>query len=144
MKKLASAVLLAAITMVCWAQGDVPTYHDKAPKKTEKLPPILPKDQLWGPSFKYPVQKQGYLLAAKIDNVLYQLPCYCHCDRSIGHKSLRSCFEDTHGAACGTCMQEVFYAYQEKKKGKTVAQIRQGIIRGEHEQVNLQTAVSIQ
>jgi hypothetical protein len=40
-------------------------------------------------------------------------------------------------------MKEVFYAYQQTKLKKTPAQIRDGIIKGEWEQIDLEAAVSI-
>ncbi len=55
--------------------------------------------------------------------MLHQQPCYCYCDR-MGHNSLHSCFENTHGAQCATCLKELYYSYQQHKKGKTAAQIR--------------------
>ncbi len=135
-------VLLLAVAL--FAQGDVPAHHTTAPKKGETLPPILPAPERWGPSFKYPVQPRAYEVAEKVSKVLYQQPCYCHCDRSVGHTSLRSCFESTHGAHCDTCMKEAFYAYQMTKQNKTPAQIRQGIIRGDWEKIDLEQAASIQ
>jgi len=36
-------------------------------------------------------------------------------------------------------MKEAFYAYKETKKGKTVKQIRNGIMRGEFDKIDLQT-----
>jgi hypothetical protein len=61
----------------------------------------------------------------------------------MGHNSLHSCFENTHGAQCDTCMKELYYSYDQTKKGKTPAQIRQGIIKGEWKQVDLQTAAEM-
>jgi hypothetical protein len=75
--------------------------------------------------------------------VLYQQPCYCHCDRSVGHTSLHSCFSTDHGAHCSTCMQELFYAYKMTKAKKTAAQIRDGIVKGEYSKIDLQKAVDI-
>ena len=107
MKRFALLALTAVLAVVCFAQGDrVPAYHDHALQPGDAMP-ILPKDQLWGESFQYPYQVKSYELAAKIPGVLYQMPCYCYCDR-IGHGSLHSCFETTHGAHCGICMKEVF------------------------------------
>jgi len=77
-------------------------------------------------------------MAAKIPAVLHQEPCYCHCDRTMGHNSLHSCFEGTHGAECSTCMKEGVYAYRETLKGRTPAQIRAGIERGEWENIDLE------
>ena len=82
--------------------------------------------QLTGPMFQYPWQKAVYEDAAKIPKVLYQLPCYCRCDRNMGHTSLHSCFEGLHGAECSTCAKEGYYAYQMSLKGKTVQEIRAG------------------
>ena len=107
-----------------------------------KLPPILTRDRLWGNNDQYPFQSHAYELAAKIDKILYQQPCYCYCDR-MGHQSLRTCFETTHGAQCATCMKEVYYSYQMSKQHKKAAQIRKGIIAGEWQQVDLQSVASI-
>jgi hypothetical protein len=81
--------------------------------------------------------QNAYAIAAKIKKALYQQPCYCHCDRSQGHKSLLDCFASKHGAGCGTCIYEDFYAYEQSRKGKTSAQIRAGIIKGEWHSVDL-------
>jgi hypothetical protein len=41
---------------------------------------------------------RAYQVAHEIPEVLDQLYCYCQCDKHLGHKSLLSCFTDTHGA----------------------------------------------
>ena len=139
MKKSALCLLISLLAVVCLAQGDhVPAYN-KAPLKPGDALPILPKDQLWGENFKESYQVRAYQLAAKIPNVIYQLPCYCYCER-IGHNSLHSCFEGTHGSHCALCMKEVFYAYEQTKMKKTPAQIRAGIINGDWKNVDLETA----
>ena len=124
-------------------QGVVPAFNAGPPAKGTRLPPILGKEQLWGENAQSPYQTHAYELAAKIPVVLHQQPCYCYCDR-MGHKSLHSCFESTHGAQCSTCMKEVYYSYQMTKQHKTAAQIRKGIIAGEWKQVDLQSAAAIQ
>jgi uncharacterized protein with PCYCGC motif len=144
MKRVWSLPLVALVALAMFAQGDVPAHHTAPPAKGAKVPPILPAPERWGPSFKYAVQVRAYEVADKIPNILYQLPCYCHCDRSVGHTSLHSCFESTHGAHCDTCMKEAFYAYGMSRKKKTPAQIRDGIIRGEWQKIDLETAASIQ
>jgi hypothetical protein len=120
----------------------IPAYNAAPPKPGKKLPPILGKEQLWGENAQYPFQSHAYELAAKIPVVLHQQPCYCYCDR-MGHNSLHSCFEDTHGAQCATCLKELYYSYAEHKKGRTPRQIRAGIIRGEWKQVDLQSSASM-
>jgi len=117
-------------------EGGIPAYNAGPPPKGTKLPPILAQSDLWGADAQNPYQRHAYELAAKIPNVLHQQPCYCYCDR-MGHNSLHSCFESTHGAQCATCLKELYYSYQEHKKGKTAPQIRAGIIKGEWKQIDL-------
>lgn len=144
MKRVLMLVLVSLVALTTSAQWlDVPAYHSGPPKKGAKLPPVLSGLDLTGPSFKYPFQAHAYRLAAKIPAVIYQQPCYCHCDRSVGHTSLHSCFESVHGANCSACMKELFYAYQMHNKGKKATEIRDGIIRGEWQQIDLQTATQI-
>ncbi len=130
-----------AISQQAQEETRVPAFNPP-PAKGAELAPILGKDQLWGNNEQYPYQSHAYELAAKIPNVIYQQPCYCYCDR-MGHKSLHSCFENTHGAQCSTCMKEVYYSYQMSKQHKTAAQIRKGIIAGEWKQIDLQSAATI-
>jgi hypothetical protein len=123
-------------------EGGVPAYNAGPPAKDKKLPPILTKDQLWGNDAQHSYQTHAYELAAKIPAVLHQQPCYCYCDR-MGHNSLHSCFENTHGARCGTCLKELYYSYQQSKKGRTAAQIRAGIVSGEWKSIDLNSAAKI-
>jgi hypothetical protein len=142
MRRLALLVFLSALAMVAFAQGDhVPAYNTAPPQPGDVLP-ILPQDQRVGELFKTPYQVRAYQLAAKIPGVLNQMPCYCYCER-IGHKSLHTCFESDHGAHCGICMKEVFYAYQQTKLKKTPAQIRAGIIKGDWKSIDLDEAAKM-
>jgi hypothetical protein len=122
----------------------IPAYHPARPAATEKLPPILTEKQLADQGLILPAQKEAYKAAARASSVLYQMPCYCYCDRNHGHKSLRSCFEGTHGANCGTCMQEALYSYRQSKRGWTVKQIRDGIERGDYKMIDLQNVAPVQ
>jgi hypothetical protein len=143
---LASLFLVTFCLSAQWATTQdtprVPAYNEEPPAKGEKLPALLTKADLWGADAQYPFQTHAYELAAKIPAVLSQQPCYCYCDR-MGHKSLHSCFEGTHGAQCATCMKELYYSYQENQKGKTATQIRAGIIKGDWKQIDLHTADAI-
>ena len=68
-------------------------------------------------------------MVREIPQTIAQLPCYCHCDREFGHKSLYSCFENDHASHCAVCVDEALLAYQLQKKEKlTAAQIRDRII----------------
>jgi hypothetical protein len=145
-----SLLLIMTLTMTSlWAapqeqdeEGGIPAYNAGPPPKGTKLPAILAKDQLWGEDAQYPYQTHAYDLASKIPTVLHQQPCYCYCDR-MGHNSLHSCFESTHGARCSTCLKELYYSYQQHKAGKTAAQIRAGIIKGDWKQIDLESAAAI-
>jgi len=145
----ASVLLFLMVTMVSapWLQSEsdqgVPHFNEAPPAADAKLPPILTKDQLWGNNARFPYQTHAYELAAKIPNVIYQQPCYCYCDRGMGHTSLHSCFSSTHGAECGTCLKELYYTYTMNKQGKTASEIRAGIKRGDWKAVDLATAASI-
>ena len=109
---------------------DVPAYHATPPQGP--LPATLdPK------LFPDAVNQNVYALAAKIKKVLYQQPCYCHCDREVGHKSLLDCYVDKHASVCATCKMEAVFAYQESKKGKTASEIRDEIMAGKWRTVDL-------
>jgi hypothetical protein len=137
--------LVIALALALFAQGDapkgVPAYNKRPPTKADKLPPILPSEVLWGPNFQSPIQVRAYQMAPKLQAELHQMPCYCYCDR-VGHKSLRTCYESTHAANCDACLKELYYIAQEKKKGKTTAQIRKGIIAGNWKDIDLNAAAA--
>ncbi len=133
---------LALVTIAAYAQwsdptDDIPAYHATAPAQGTVLPPILSGNQLTGPNFTHLWQKAVYRDAAKVSKVLYQLPCYCRCDRALGHTSLHSCFEGLHGAECSTCAKEGYYAYQMTMQGKSVQQIRDGVMHKDFEKIDL-------
>jgi hypothetical protein len=116
----------------------VPAFHTQVPKGPlpATMSPELSSDVL---------VQNAYTLASRVKRVLYQQPCYCHCDRSQGHGSLLDCYTSKHAAECGVCLKEGFYSYEQSRKGKTAAQIREDIEKGEWQQVDLtkyQTPVS--
>jgi hypothetical protein len=108
----------------------VPAFHNAVP--AGPLPATL------SPSlFTDPVAQNAYSIAARIKKILYQEPCYCHCDRSQGHGSLLDCYAGKHAAVCGICEREDFYAYEQSRKGQSGAQIREGIERGAWQGVDM-------
>lgn len=108
----------------------VPAFHSSVPEG--QLPATLSPSQ-----FNDPVAQNAYRLAAHTKKVLYQQPCYCHCDRSQGHGSLLDCFVSKHASVCAVCEREDFYAYEQSHKGKTAAQIRDGILHGDWQSVDV-------
>ena len=104
------------------AMTRVPAYYKAAPNPN-MLPPTLSPELFTGN------KRLAYLAAKEIPQTLAQLPCYCHCDKGYGHKSLHSCFESEHGENCGICMGEALMAYNLEKRAKlSAAEIRQQII----------------
>ena len=135
--------LLAVVTVAGTAHWNAPTentpaYYGTAPKTD--YAPLLSGDQLTGPYFAHPYQVKAYKMAAKVEKVLFTQPCYCRCDLALHHKSLHSCFEGTHGAVCATCMRQAVYTYQQTKLGKTPQQIREGIMHGDWQNVDVENA----
>jgi hypothetical protein len=138
---LACIVVLAIAASAQWSNpaDDIPAFHAAPPARGATLPALLTPAQLKAQNFNLAWQSKVYADAAKVPSVLYQQPCFCHCDRALGHTSLHSCFEGTHGAVCSTCAKEGYYAYLMTKQGKTPKQIREGILHKEFESIDLQT-----
>jgi len=133
---IAGSLLTAAAGLVALPQfaaspdEPTPAFHAEAPK--DALPPTMEA------SIFTDIQTfNAYVIAGRTKKVLYQQPCYCHCDRSQGHESLLDCFASKHGSGCGTCMLEALYTYEQTRKGKPPSQIRTGIERGEWKTVDL-------
>ena len=112
------------------ADEGVPSYHAYALRPP--IPVTMDPKQ-----FPDALTRNVYALAAKIKPVLYQQPCYCYCDRHVGHKSLLDCYVSRHGAECDICQKEAVFSYQQTQKGKTPSQIRAAIIRGDWKSVDL-------
>ncbi len=125
---------IAAFTAVTSLRGEsdpVPAFHTHLPKGA------LPETKDPGQYADKPVVKRVYELAGKIRPVLYQLPCYCSCDKFAGHGSLLDCFVDSHGEECSICQHEAVYAYEQAKAGRSAKQIRAGVIAGEWRKVDM-------
>ena len=104
------------------AAGDVPAFQTD-PADLKSLPPTLAPEKFKG------TQRLGYEAVRAIPETIAQLPCYCHCDKGFGHKSLYSCFVDDHAAHCAVCIDEALMAYKMEKEEKLKPeQIRQRII----------------
>jgi hypothetical protein len=108
----------------------VPAFHAQPP--SGDLPPTM-EPSIYSDKLIF----NSYVVAGRVKKILYQQPCYCHCDRSNGHGSLLDCFVGRHGASCDICQKEAFYSYEQSKKGKTAAQIRADIERGDWQKVDI-------
>ncbi|HEU4795389.1 MAG TPA: CYCXC family (seleno)protein [Pyrinomonadaceae bacterium] len=100
----------------------IPAYFEQAPSRAS-LGPTLEPQQFTGKV------REAYLAVRAIPQTIAQMPCYCHCDRGMGHKSLYSCFEDDHASHCAVCVNEALLALKlEKEQKLTPAQIRDRIV----------------
>ena len=100
----------------------IPAYFEVAPSKSS-LAPTLEPEKFTG------ITRDAYRAVREIPVTIAQLPCYCHCDKGYGHKSLYSCFEDDHAAHCAVCVNEALLALKLQKEQKlTPAQIRETIV----------------
>jgi Protein of unknown function with PCYCGC motif len=112
--------------------GDtIPSYFASA-EAAKPYPATLPPEQ-----FPNPVVAHAYRVAQEIPGVLAQQPCYCYCYKTAGHRGLLDCWADLHGSACSVCIQEALFTEKLTKEGRTPAQIREAIIRGDWRTVEL-------
>jgi hypothetical protein len=96
-------------------------YHSAPPTKplAKTLDPAQFADN--------PTAYVAYSLAAKIPDILYQIPCACPCHRTEQHQSLYDCFRTNHGIDCSACKKEVIFCFEARKRGMGVAAIRKEI-----------------
>lgn len=78
-----------------------------------------------------------YAAAAQHRELLEQMPCYCGCGSSVGHKDNYDCFVhenkdgkvvwDDHGTKCQVCLEIAAEAITESQNGKSNKEIRDSI-----------------
>lgn len=75
-----------------------------------------------------------YRYAADHATAFDQLPCFCGCDRTLGHRSLRDCFVTAtgawarHAAGCGVCTTEALDARTSLDAGAAPVDIRAHLV----------------
>lgn len=131
-KFIAAMVILVAIGAglvvynVIGKREGPPDIADASQANVEKLKggetkPVLSPTRFVGKT------ATAYRVASKKPDLMDAMYCYCYCSRSIGHKSLLSCFTDNHAANCGICQEQAFYASSLDKKGYDIAQVRKAV-----------------
>lgn len=70
---------------------------------------------------------RGYTIAQQMPEVLDGLYCHCQCRENFDHRSLLTCFQSNHGAACDICMGEVELAYRMVLEGRSLEEIREPV-----------------
>lgn len=71
--------------------------------------------------------RAAYQVAKDIPEVLEQLPCFCGCMTSFGHKNNLFCFKDQHGSGCSICQDIALDARKMHDQGLSIAQIQDNI-----------------
>jgi hypothetical protein len=131
---LAAGIILVAATAGTSSQSPLvarQTYHDRPPG--DSLPPTLDPE-----TFRdNPVAFVAYTLAAEVRVTLYQVPCYCGCDKGQGHQSLLDCFTGKHGVMCHVCQKEAIFCFLQTRKGKTPMEIREDMAKGKASKINI-------
>jgi bacterioferritin-associated ferredoxin len=143
--KIALTMMLAFSTLVLGACGNNKTASEGTEKghaghmtgdlrqeteNTDHLPEFL--------ETKSDDMKMLYQAAAKHEELLQHIPCYCGCGESAGHMNNYDCFVyenkengvvewDDHGTKCGVCLEIAAESIIEYGNGKTVKEIRQAI-----------------
>lgn len=71
--------------------------------------------------------RAAYQVAKDIPEVLEQLPCFCGCMTSFGHKNNLFCFKDQHGSGCSICQDIALDARKMHDQGLSITQIQDSI-----------------
>lgn len=71
----------------------------------------------------------SYKVAQANPDLLDHMYCFCYCKKTIGHKSLLSCFTDKHASKCAICQDQAFYAKILYDKGMDIGQVRKRVDR---------------
>jgi hypothetical protein len=66
-----------------------------------------------------PEVRLAYAAAQKYPDLIDRIHCFCECKESTRekHKTLLTCFTNSHAAACGICQHEAIMAAQLKDRG---------------------------
>jgi len=67
---------------------------------------------------------RAYSVAREYIDLLDSIYCYCNCKKTIGHKSLLSCFTDKHAVNCNICQDQALFAASRFKGGDDIVQVR--------------------
>ena len=116
-----AAIMIALTWYGLRSSNTEPVKTEQAAQVTPTLIATLSPDQFSGKA------KLAYQAAKNIPEILAQLPCYCGCMESIGHKNNLFCFADDHGGECDLCQNIALEAQEMNSKGLPIAQIRENI-----------------
>lgn len=73
--------------------------------------------------------REAYAAARTHPELFDGVYCACHCDESMDHRSLLSCFEGRQPIGCGACREEAELVARLALDGKTLDEIRLAVDR---------------
>jgi Protein of unknown function with PCYCGC motif len=115
-------VAIAAMSLIAWVSlhgtGESTDNSSATAKSADVLSPTLFSDER---------TRSAYQAAKDIPEVLEQLPCFCGCMTSFGHKNNLFCFKDQHGSGCTICQDIALDARKMHDQGMPIAQIQDNI-----------------
>ena len=116
---IAAIAILAAIAWISLRGTNEPGDDSAAAvRSADVLSPTLFSDEK---------TRAAYQVAKDIPEVLEQLPCFCGCMTSFGHKNNLFCFKDQHGSGCNICQDIALDARKMHDQGVSIAQIQDNI-----------------
>jgi hypothetical protein len=99
--------------------------HHPAPREGLTAADVAPPSRY----ADYPRIAEVYAMAAQIPHVLDGVYCHCDCSKHSDHRSLLTCFQDDHGAACDVCLTEASLAFRMVGEGRSLKEIRKAVDR---------------
>lgn len=123
-------IVALAVVLVIVAGYRVLSVREARARHPEPRPGVTAERVMPAQYFAaYPRVASVYREAAAIPHVLDGLYCYCDCSKHSGHRSLLTCFESDHAAACDVCLGEALMAAQMTGDGASLDEIREAIDR---------------
>jgi len=121
--KLRPAIFISVITLILCIvySATKPTEHTTlvAPATGQ----LIENRPVMSSAFFTGKTAEAYRIASEIPKIIDSQFCYCYCKKNHQHKTLLTCFTNKHGSKCDTCINEVLYAYELYKQGKTLNEI---------------------
>lgn len=75
-------------------------------------------------NYTEPGVRQAYQAAKTAPEVVENMPCYCGCFASAGHRNNLDCFTDDHGVGCELCRTIAIESVRMSQLGTPVPQIK--------------------
>lgn len=98
MNKRKTGLLVIVILPLLFAALKAEAGQGPAAKQDESLRRGETRTTLDPNMFQDPLARQAYQIAKDIPWILDSIYCYCDCEESVGHKSLLSCYVDSHAS----------------------------------------------